>query len=225
MARTADTEIFLRSLPDDGSAVGNGNLKSILGWDSDRYERAKALLLESGDIVRARGYGGSVMRRHVAAPKVVRIFISYSHADSSHQGLLLKHLQPLVREELVQIWTDGVIKPGDEWDKAIELGLTEADLILLLVSIDFLNSDYIYSKEMKRAVERHDRGEAKVVPLIVRPCSWSIEPFAKLQALPKGPQGGLVPVELWPHREEAFDKIAGEIRKTVGEILRARRER
>ncbi len=161
------------------------------------------------------------MRSRVAAPKSVRTFISYSHVDDQLQKMLVKHLQPLVREQKIDIWTDGVIAPGDEWAKAIEVGLTQADLILLLVSIDFLNSDYCYSKEMKAAVDRHEREEARVVPIILRPCQWGIEPFAKLQALPKGPSS-ILPVDVWPHREDAIDRTVVDIRRIVDEMLKRR---
>jgi hypothetical protein len=226
MARTADTEIFMRNLPEDGTPIGNGHLKAMLGWEEERYERAKAALLEAGDIVKGRGQGGSIMRSRATRPKLVRVFISYSHIDDHHQKLLSKHLQPLVREGKIEIWTDGVIQPGEEWAKAIEVGLTEADLILLLISIDFINSDYCYEKEMKKAVERHERDEAKVIPIIVRPCQWNMAPFAKLQALPKSPQSNnLLPIELWNHNEDAYDRIASAIRQIVEDMLANRSRR
>ncbi len=85
-----------------------------------------------------------------------------------------------------------------------------------MVSIDFLNSDYCYKEEMQEAVARHNRGEARVIPIIVRPCQWGRAPFAKLQLLPKKDQK-VLPVVLLPHEEEAYDHIAAALRAIVEE--------
>jgi len=220
MARTADVEIFLRNLPEDGSPIGNQSLRTILDWDEDRYERAKSALLEEGLISRGKGKFGSVMRI-LRAPRrrtALQVFISYSHADGAHQGMLKKHLQPLVREGKIAIWTDGEIKPGEDWAREIATALGKADIIMLLVSIDFLNSDYCYNEEMNEAVERHNRGAARVVPVIVRPCQWTVAPFAKLQALPKK-DSKVLPVVLFSNEEEAYDSIASSLRTIVDEMI------
>lgn len=94
----------------------------------------------------------------------------------------------LQRQGIIDVWNDADISPGSEWEEEIKQHLDTAHIILLLVSPDFMASDYCYSKEMMRAMERHDQEEACVIPIIVRPVYWQIAPFGKLQALPKDAQ-------------------------------------
>ncbi len=112
-------------------------------------------------------------------------FYSYLHKDEKLCAKLENHLAILRREGLIETWHDRKIGPGTEWAGAIDEHLNEADIILLLVSSDFLASDYCSDVEVVRAMERHKAGEACVIPVILRPCDWGHTPFAKLQALPK----------------------------------------
>src|SRR5262245_21228798 len=98
--------------------------------------------------------------------------------------------------------------PGENWKGRIDEHLNSASVILLLVSASFLASNYCYEIEMTRAIERHDAGEAVVIPIILRPCDWEGAPFSKLQALPRDAR----PVISWPIRDEAYAGIAQEIR-------------
>ncbi|MCA3217936.1 MAG: toll/interleukin-1 receptor domain-containing protein [Burkholderiales bacterium] len=117
---------------------------------------------------------------------MARIFISYSHKDDSLRAELDKHLALLRREGAIELWSDHRILPGSEFDKDIAEALEAAQIILLLVSADFLASDYCFGIEMRRAMERHDTGEAVVVPVILRACDWHHSPFKHLNALPSG---------------------------------------
>lgn len=152
-----------------------------------------------------------------AAPSRTRLFFSYSHKDEGLRDELETHLALLKREGLLQTWHDRRIGAGDEWAGQIDKHLDEADVILLLVSADFLASDYCFDKEMKRALERHDAGQARVIPVILRKTDWHSAPFAGLQALPKAGR----PVTLWQDRDEAWTDVALGIRRAV-EALRAR---
>ncbi len=107
----------------------------------------------------------------------IRVFFSYSHADDRHRIRLEKALKLLERQGLIDTWTDRKLLPGDRWEEGIAEELERADLILFLVSDDFIASDFIWGREMKRALEREERGEARVVPVIVRPCDWHPAPF------------------------------------------------
>jgi len=109
---------------------------------------------------------------------------------------------------VVEFWHDRKIEAGNEWAKEIDANLESADVILLLVSADFLASDYCYCKEMDRALERHKNGLAKVIPVILRPCEWQEAPFSHIQALPQDTR----PVTLWSNRDEAYTNIARGIR-------------
>src|SRR3954447_25118325 len=89
------------------------------------------------------------------------------------------------RENLIEIWDDLQIVPGTEWDATIAAQLERASIVVLLVSPSFIASDYAWGREMHRALERHEAGDARVVPVIVRPADWEHSPLAKLQAVPK----------------------------------------
>ena len=115
------------------------------------------------------------------------------------------------RQGLISGWHDRKIGAGDEWKGAIDKNLEEAQVFLLLVSSSFLASDYCWDVETKRAVERHDRGEAKVIPLVLRPCEWHGAPFGKLQALPKDGKA----VTSWTNKDEAWTDVALGIRRAI----------
>ena len=118
-------------------------------------------------------------------PNSIELFYSYSHKDESLRDELETHLALLSRQELIEQWHDRRIDAGQEWAGKIDENLNRADIILLLVSAYFLDSDYSFDIETKRAMERHEAGEAVVIPAILRPCDWQSASFGKLQALPK----------------------------------------
>lgn len=113
----------------------------------------------------------------------LRLFISYAREDEFHRLELEKRLKQLHREGLVETWHDRKLLGGDEWKQQIEQHLQESDVILLLVSPDFLYSDYCYDTEMKQAVARHEQGTATVIPIIVRPSDWKTTPIGIIQSL------------------------------------------
>jgi formylglycine-generating enzyme required for sulfatase activity len=140
-----------------------------------------------------------------------KIFISYSHKDDEHREALGAHLNILEREQIVEIWHDRRIGVGQEWKNKIHENLESADIILLLVSPDFNNSDYCYDLEMKRALQRNDEGSAIVVPIIVRPCLWTIAPFAKLQAVPTDNQT----IDTSLNKDSAWLEVVTKIKNVI----------
>jgi hypothetical protein len=140
-----------------------------------------------------------------------RVFISYAHADETFRDQLEKQLSILQRAGIVEIWNDRRLVAGEEWDHGIRFELERADIILLLVSPDFIASDYINDVEIARAMERHQAGSACVIPVILRPCKWEIAPFAKLQALPKDAKA----ISKWPNIDEAYLDVANGIHRAV----------
>jgi hypothetical protein len=110
----------------------------------------------------------------------VKIFFSYAHEDEELREGLEKQLRALKRQGIIDVWYDREISAGSEWEREIDTHLNTAQIILLLVSPDFMDSDYCYSIEMERAMERHERGEARVIPIILRPIHWQGAPFGKL---------------------------------------------
>ena len=153
----------------------------------------------------------------------VRLFYSYAHEDEDLRNELQGHLKILERRKLIAPWHDRRIAPGQAWDAEIDRNLREADLVLLLVSADFIASDYIMGQELATAMAQHDAGRSIVVPVILRPVDLQAEdvdiaPFLRLQGLPPD----LKPVTSWPQRDEAWVLVAKGLRETVAAI-RARR--
>lgn len=146
----------------------------------------------------------------------IEIFFCYAHEDEALLNKLKTHLNPLQRQRLIDVWHDRDISAGTEWKQEIDEHLNRAQIILLLISPDFIASDYCYDKEMKRALERHNIGEAWVIPIILRPTDLKNSPFMELQALPTNAMA----VTAWEDRDEAFLDIAKGIRKVVEEMTK-----
>lgn len=146
-------------------------------------------------------------------PKVgaIEVFLSYAHEDEALRDELAKHLSLLVNQGIIKAWCDRDISAGAEWDATIKQRLNAAQIILLLVSADFLASPYIWSVELQRAMERHETGEARVIPVILRPADWESASFGKLLALPKDGKA----VTTWANRDEAFANIVRGIRQSI----------
>jgi hypothetical protein len=148
--------------------------------------------------------------------KPAEIFFSYSHRDEELRNELEKHLAILQRQKRITCWHDRRILAGQEWAGEIDDHLRTADVILLLISADFLSSNYCYELEMKEAMRRHEAGEARVIPIILRPISsdlWRSIPLGRLQALPKDAR----PVTDWPSWDKAFVNITDGLLKIFGE--------
>jgi hypothetical protein len=145
----------------------------------------------------------------------VEVFYSYSHKDEEFLDKLITHLSLLKRKGVITGWHDRQIGAGVEWKNRIDEHLESAGVILLLVSADFLASDYCYDLEMARAMARHHEGTARVIPIILRKCDWSDAPFGELQALPKNAE----PVKSWADQDEAFTDIATGIKRAIAEII------
>lgn len=139
------------------------------------------------------------------------VFFSYSHKDEQLRDDLEVQLTMLKREGLIEAWHDRRIPAGSNLDVAISDKLEQADVILLLASPDFLASEYCWGTEVRRAMERHDAGEALVIPVILRPCEWSRAPFGKLLASPTDGKA----VTGWADRDAAFLDVARQVRKAV----------
>ncbi len=146
----------------------------------------------------------------------IKIFFSYAHEDAAYVDELVAHLSVLKRQGLIDTWRDRDIGAGTEWRQEIDKHLNTAQIILLLISQYFMASDYCYSNEMVQAMKRHDSGEARVIPVILRPVHWQGAPFGKLQALPT--DGKPVTGSSWRSQDEAFFDVAEGIRKAVEKL-------
>jgi len=143
-----------------------------------------------------------------------KVFISYSHRDQKLRKELDIHLANLKRLEIITSWYDGDIKPGEEWQPQIIEHLNTAQIILLLISANFIASDFCYSTEMKQAIARHDANKARVIPILLRPTDWKGAPFAKLKILPTDAK----PVTKWPTHDEGFVKVIQGIREAIDDL-------
>ncbi|BAZ28702.1 TIR protein [Cylindrospermum sp. NIES-4074] len=135
-------------------------------------------------------------------PESIEVFFSYSREDEELRKKLTAHLSALKREKVITAWHDLEISAGTERDEEIEKRLNSARVILLLISADFINSEDNWQRDVKRAMERHKAGEARVIPVLVRECDWEGTPFSKLEPLPSnGKAIGR------PDNDEAFTEV------------------
>lgn len=157
----------------------------------------------------ARFFASEELNRTKPRPK--KIFFSYSKHDRKHLDELTQHLSALRRLGKLEHWDDAQLVPGEEWDEAIKKELNEADIILLLVSAAFNSTDYIWDVEISKAMERHERKEATVIPVIIRDCDWESLPFSKLTGLPaKGK-----PVSSYADKDQAWVEVIEGIKRVL----------
>ncbi|MBE3663052.1 toll-Interleukin receptor, partial [Vibrio navarrensis] len=135
-----------------------------------------------------------------------KVFISYSHKDELHREDFGEHLSMMQRNNIIDYWHDRKITPGDDWKNKIDENLESADIIIFLVSSSFLASDYCYDVEVKRAIERHREGSAKIISIIIRACDWEECEFSQFQAVPKD----ALPITMWNDKDTAWlDAVKG----------------
>jgi hypothetical protein len=159
-----------------------------------------------------------------------KVFVSYSHEDSIFRKEVQKFLVNLEREKLIKIWQDVLINPGDIWEEEIQNSLENADIIILLVSQNFINSTYIYEKEMKKAIKKAEDKSAVIIPVLLKNCDWSnwiVLPegtdenlvnqdkgkIGKYQFMPMDDDQKLKPIVKWANEEDAWMKLVSFIRK------------
>jgi internalin A len=150
--------------------------------------------------------------RDIGRRRAARVFVSYSHKDERQLNELKTHLSPLERLKLIETWYDRRIVAGEDFGQKINENIDSADIILLLVSADFIASKYCYEIEMKRALERHAKGEAHVVPVIIRKVHWKVIPeLSKLEAVPKDGK----PVRDWPNKDAAWCDVSERVQQML----------
>jgi len=193
---------------------------------ADRDEAAAGV--SEGDVVRNMMQSGTSLQGSlpptIASPhsgrgvsgQKAKLFISYSHRDERYLEQLVTHLAGLRRQGVIADWHDRKIVPGQEWRDAIDQNLDAADCALLLISADFLASDYCYSIEMQRTLSKHREGRVLVIPVIVRPADWQHTPLGGLQALPKDAK----PVVEWTPRDRAWLSVTDGLRDALAPIRR-----
>ncbi len=146
--------------------------------------------------------------------KPIKVFISYAHKDEAYKNELITHLSILKRQGYITEWTDRKIKLGNDWKKEINNSINTSEIILLLISPDFIASDYCYGIELEKALELHEVNKSVLVPIVIRPVDWEDETISKLQGLPKD----ALPVSTWNNQDEAWIDVAKGIRSVVLDI-------
>ena len=155
----------------------------------------------------------------VAVQPPLKLYIAYAEHDSRFREQLTLHLAPIQREGEIVFWHERLILPGQDRAIAVDERLEMADIILLLISPDFLASDYLYNIEINRALMRHAAGTAIVIPILLRPCFWTRTPLCQLQPLPANSRA----IKLWSNRDSAWLHVTAEICNLVNELRRRKR--
>ncbi len=145
----------------------------------------------------------------------LKVVISYSHKDEEFREMLDTHLTILERAKKIKVWNDRDLTPGEEWNEKIYNSIVAADIIILLVSGNFIASEFIWNNELPLAMSMHENGHATVIPIIIKSCEWKDAPFSRLQCLPKNG----APVAKWADRDEPMAEIAKAIRGHVDRKL------
>jgi nucleoside phosphorylase len=160
-----------------------------------------------------RAAQGQTATTNDASPPI-EVFISYSEDDEKYKKQLETHLAMLKREGMIRPWHSQQAKAGQEWKQEISNLIDVSQIILLLVSPNFLASDYLYEEEMLHAMERHQSGNARVVPIVVRSVDLGTTPFKSLLALPRNNK----PVDTWRNSDEIWASIVQEIRRICNDL-------
>jgi TIR domain/CHAT domain len=144
----------------------------------------------------------------------IEVFISYAHEDKLLRDRLAIQLANLRRQGVIRDWFNGDVIPGTEWRKQIQQHIESAQIILLLISADFMASEFCYSTEMMKAIQRHKDGNVRVLPILLRPTDYEGAPFAELRMLPTDNK----PLTRWPNHDDAFENIVKGIRRAINEL-------
>ncbi len=162
-----------------------------------------------------------------------KVFISYSHDDIEAQRDLQQYLINLERNGDIEIWQDGMINTGDDWNESITTALDEADIVIMLVSQSFISSTYVHGVEVPMTLKNLGEGKTKIFPILIKQCDW-----AAWRVLPdnidrdkvnkdKGKMGQyqffpmdeesqrLKPLNRWDFPEDAWTQVAEKIRNMV----------
>jgi tetratricopeptide (TPR) repeat protein len=144
----------------------------------------------------------------------IEVFYAYAQEDETWVQELEKHLSLLQRQGIISTWHPRLIAAGSDWQHVTDVHFHKASIILLLISPDFLASDYCYGKEMKQALQREREKGVCVIPILLRPVDWQHAPFAHLRPLPSDATF----LTEWSNLDRAFAEIAAGIRRTIEDL-------
>ncbi|MBW4482449.1 MAG: HEAT repeat domain-containing protein [Tildeniella torsiva UHER 1998/13D] len=223
--------VLFKLLDDDDGDVCCNSAHALGGFSTKHLEvilpKLQEIMRISGDngcieeaIInlqsKCKFYNFEVARGIIPLGKIISLYLSYAPADKALQIQLANHITLLERQGVITSWSSHQILPGSDRTQTIHQQLNTADIILLLISPDAIADDTCYHLETQRAIERHQSGEARVIPILLRPVDWQGAPFSQLDVLPKNHQ----PVTTWPNQDQAFQEIAEGIRTVAMEMRR-----
>jgi len=148
---------------------------------------------------------------------IPKIFISYAHVDIDYQKELVKRLKPLIRKNAINVWHDGGIGPGEKWNDLIKKHLEAADIIIILLSADFMASDYISEHELPRIIERRENGEIQLIPIVARNLNLEDTNIGTYQCLPQDEYRRLKPIVEWEERK--LDSVWLQVDKKIRAVI------
>ncbi|MDU0457788.1 MAG: COR domain-containing protein [Geobacteraceae bacterium] len=146
------------------------------------------------------------------------LFISYSHKDERYRDELRGALTAYERKKEIEVWDDTRIEPGQKWEAEILGKLEQADIIVLLLSNDFIKSDYCMQKEMQRALERDAAGECAIVPIVVRDCRFDMLQVGKMQAILPNAK----PIKKHRDRDAAWLEVTKQLDRVIARLKKKR---
>jgi internalin A len=175
---------------------------------------------DSGKQLKINDFRPFVKRNDIQRP--LSIFISYSHVDTEYMNRLNVHLAPLKRTEKIENWTDKALLAGENWDNTIKEQLAKSDIILLLLSADFIASRYIWEVELNRALEQEVNKKTRVIPILIRDCFYTDLSFTAKNIIPQNSRGKLISVRSWlnGNEDEALSIIAEQINRVVEDVMK-----
>jgi len=149
-----------------------------------------------------------------------KVFISYSHKDEELKNQFVTHLSGLTNRKLIEIWDDRQILIGEEWDEKIKTMLFESDIVIFLLSSDFLASIYINEFEIKKTIQRHNDKEVYLAPIFLRPCDFESSLLSTFQCIPRDAKF----ITKWDNIDSAFLEVVNELKKIIQEFKQVKKE-
>ncbi len=155
---------------------------------------------------------GAIKISNIGQTSTIKVFISYSHIDQEYMNRLDKHLSILKRQNELESWDDRCIDPGENWKDKIHDAVFSTHVFLLLISADFLASDYCNDVELAEASKRASKGECIIIPIILKNCDWkNYKMIEKLKVLPKDGRA----IVNWDDEDSAYLDIVTGIRRIL----------
>ncbi len=202
-------EIRMGLLGREQSSLEHNRIRFAIIDLSNRLRELPGLLDESvPDDLKPKGWLDTRNGRTTAP---VKIFISYAHKDEPFKEELELHLKTLQRRGIIETFSDREVRPGEVWEAEISAKLQEAEIVLFLISPDFVGSDYMWDGEVKKALHRYWKGELVIIPVLIRPADIKGLDIDRFQALPANGKA----VSQWADRDEAWLSVTQGLQKTI----------